>query len=72
MHCVRDDCFSAFGVGEVDQCRRENTAIFLELACTLIAGLLLGVGMGSFFPVLLHVWRWHKTTRLADHNQTER
>jgi hypothetical protein len=45
---------------------------FLQLACVLLGGLLLGVGMGCIFPVLLHVWRWHKTTRLAGHNQTER
>jgi hypothetical protein len=45
---------------------------FLQFACVLLGGLLLGVGMGSIFPVLLHVWRWHKTTRLADHNQTGR
>lgn len=45
---------------------------FLQLACVLLALLLLFVGMGAFWPVLLHVWHWHKTTRLADHNQTER
>lgn len=45
---------------------------FLQLSCVLLGGLLLGVGIGCFFPVLLHVWRWHKTTQLADHNQTER
>jgi hypothetical protein len=44
---------------------------FLQLACVLLGGLSLGVGMGCFFPVLFHVWRWHKTTRLANHNQTE-
>jgi hypothetical protein len=45
---------------------------FLQLTCVLLSGLLFGVGMGSFLPVLLHLWRWHKTTRLSDHNQTER
>jgi hypothetical protein len=45
---------------------------FLQLACVLLGGLLLGVCMGCFFPVILHVWRWHKTTRLAGHNQKER
>ena len=45
---------------------------FLQLTCVLLGSLLLGVGMGSFFPVLLHMCRWHKTTRLADHNQRER
>jgi hypothetical protein len=45
---------------------------FLQLACTLFGGLLLGVGIGCFFPVLLHFRHWHKTTRLADHDQTER
>jgi hypothetical protein len=37
---------------------------FLQLACFLLGFLLLGVGMGSFFPALLHLWRWHKKTRL--------
>jgi len=45
---------------------------FLQLTCVLLSGLLFGVCMGSFFAVLLHVWRWHKTTRLADHDRTER
>ncbi len=45
---------------------------FLQLTCVLLSGLLFGVGMGSFFPVLLHLWGWHKTTRLSDHNYTER
>lgn len=45
---------------------------FLQLTCVLISGLLFGVSIGCFFPVVLQVWRWHKTTRLADHNQTER
>lgn len=45
---------------------------FLQFACVLLAGLLLGVGIGAFFPVLLHVWRWHRTTRLGDHSHTER
>ena len=45
---------------------------FLQLAYVLLGGLLLGVGMGSLIPVLLHVWRWHKTTQLPDRNQTER
>jgi hypothetical protein len=44
---------------------------FLQLACVLSGGLLLGVGVGALIPVLLHVWRWHKTTSLADPNQTE-
>jgi hypothetical protein len=45
---------------------------FLQLTCVLLGGLLFGVAMGSIVPVLLHVWRWHKTTRLADRNLTER
>ena len=45
---------------------------FLQLASVLLGGLLLGVGMGSVFPVLLNAWRWHKTTRLSESNQTER
>lgn len=45
---------------------------FLQLTCVLFSGLLFGVCVGSFFPVLVHVWRSHKATRLADHNQAER
>ncbi|HUK26600.1 MAG TPA: hypothetical protein VLV49_18625 [Terriglobales bacterium] len=44
---------------------------FLQLACVLLGFLLLGVGIGSFFPVLLHAWRWHMETRLTNHNRTE-
>lgn len=40
---------------------------FVQLASVLVGGLLLGVGMGSLVPVLLHGWRWHKTTQLTDH-----
>jgi threonine/homoserine/homoserine lactone efflux protein len=44
---------------------------FVQLTCVLL-GLLFGfVGVGSFLPVLLHLWRWHQTTRLADQNRTE-
>jgi len=45
---------------------------FVQLACVLFGLLLFFVGIGSFFPVLLHVWRWHKTTQLSDQNQTGR
>jgi hypothetical protein len=45
---------------------------FLQFACVLLSGLLFGVFMGCGFSVLLRLWRWHKTTRLADDNQTER
>ena len=41
---------------------------FLQLACVLLGGLLFGVAMGFFFPVLLHVLRWHKATQLTDHD----
>lgn len=44
---------------------------FLQLTCVLLSGLLFGVCMGCFFPVVLHVWRWHKTTRLADRQGLE-
>jgi hypothetical protein len=44
---------------------------FLQLGCFLLGFMLLGAGMGSFFAVLLQVWRWHKVTRLAHHNPTE-
>src|SRR5262252_5055404 len=30
---------------------------FLQVICITVGGLLFGVGMGSFFPVLLHLWR---------------
>ncbi len=39
---------------------------FVQLTCVVIGLLLFFVGMGSFFPVLLHVWRCHKATRLTD------
>ena len=35
---------------------------FLQLTCILLSGLLFGVCVGCFFPVLLRVWRWHKDT----------
>ncbi len=44
---------------------------FLQLICVLLGSLLFGVAMGSVVPVLLYMWRWHKRTRLADHNHTE-
>jgi hypothetical protein len=44
---------------------------FLQLTCVLLSGLLFGVCMGCFFPIVLHVWRWHKTTRLADRQGLE-
>ena len=45
---------------------------FLQLGSVLLSLLLFGVGMGSILPVLLHMWRWHKATRLAHHDQTQR
>jgi len=39
---------------------------FLQLTCVLLGGLLFGVAMGSLFPVLLQMVRWHKKTRLND------
>lgn len=44
---------------------------FLQLAFVLLSGLLFGVFIGCGFPALLYLWRWHKTTRLAN-DQTER
>jgi hypothetical protein len=38
---------------------------FWQLAMVLLGGLILGVSMGCLFPFLLHLWRWHKSTRLA-------
>jgi uncharacterized membrane protein len=38
---------------------------FVQLTCVLLGLLLFFVGIGSYFPVLLHIWRWHKKTRLA-------
>ena len=37
---------------------------FVQLACSLLSFLLIGVFMGCGFAVLLGVWRWHNTTRL--------
>jgi hypothetical protein len=45
---------------------------FLQLASVLLGGLLLGVSMGCGFPVLLHLWRWHKATQLTDNNSAAR
>ena len=45
---------------------------FLQFACFLISGLLFGVFMGSGFSVLLHLWRWHKATKLSDYGRTGR
>jgi hypothetical protein len=44
---------------------------FVQFTCVLLFGLSLGVCMGSFFSVLLGVWRWHNATRLAGNDQTE-
>jgi peptidoglycan/LPS O-acetylase OafA/YrhL len=35
---------------------------FLQLACVLLGFLFLGVCVGCFFSVLLHMWYWHKST----------
>jgi hypothetical protein len=45
---------------------------FVQLACVLLAGMLLGVGRGCAFPVVLAFWRWHKTTRPTDESQAGR
>jgi hypothetical protein len=39
---------------------------FLQLTCVLLSGLLFGVFMGCGFPILLHLWRWHKKTQLTE------
>jgi predicted permease len=44
---------------------------FLQLGSVLASLLLLGVATGCGFPILLHMWRWHKATRLARHDQTQ-
>jgi hypothetical protein len=36
----------------------------LQLACSLLSFLLIGVFMGCGFGVLLDVWRWHNRTQL--------
>jgi hypothetical protein len=38
---------------------------FLQLACVLLFGLSFGVFMGCGFAIMLHIWHWHKTTRLT-------
>ena len=45
---------------------------FLQVVCVLLGGLLLGVGTGCGFSVLLRLLRWHKTTRPSDNNQNRR
>jgi uncharacterized membrane protein len=39
---------------------------FAQLTCVLLGLFLLFVGIGFYFPVLLHLWHWHKKTQLAD------
>jgi hypothetical protein len=64
--------FLLFGFAKWMNADVRTTQYFVQLSCVLLSGLLFGVCIGSFIPVLLHVWRWHKTTRLVDHNQTGR
>ena len=50
-----------------------RTAQYLvQVACFLIGFLLLGVSTGCFVPVLLHLWRWHRLTRLTDGTHAKR
>lgn len=49
-----------------------ETRYFYQLACMVLSGLLFGACMGCGFSAFLHLWRWHKATRLGDDNQTER
>jgi len=37
---------------------------FLQLGCVVLSGLSFGVCMGYGFSVLLHLWHFHKNTRL--------
>jgi hypothetical protein len=64
--------FLLFGFAKWMNADVRTTQYFLQLACVLLSGLLFGVFMGCGFPVLLRLWRWHKTTRLPDDHQTER
>ncbi|HZS95837.1 MAG TPA: hypothetical protein VFA40_03590 [Terriglobales bacterium] len=73
MSCVASGVIASLllGVAKWINADVRTAQYFLQLACVLSGGLLLGVGVGALIPVLLHVWRWHKTTSLADPNQTE-
>ena len=54
--------FLLFGFAKWMNADVRTAQYFLQLTCILLSGLLFGVCMGCFFPVLLHVWRWHKAT----------
>ena len=55
--------FLLFGFAKWMNADVRTVQYFLQSTCVLLSGLLFGVCMGSFFSVLLHVWRWHKTTQ---------
>jgi hypothetical protein len=44
---------------------------FLQVACVLLSGLLLGVFMGCGWSLLLRLWQWHKATRLAQSGRAD-
>lgn len=44
---------------------------FLQVACVLLSGLLLGVSMGCGFGVLLGVLRWHNTRLVHDQQEEQ-
>jgi hypothetical protein len=74
MVCVASGVIASllFGFAKWMNADVRTAQYFLQFAYVLLSGLLFGVFMGCGFSVLLRLWRWHKTTRLADDNQTER
>lgn len=63
--------FLLFGFAKWLNADVRTVQFFLQVVCFLLGGLLLGVGTGCGFSVLLRLVRWHKTTRLSDNNQKD-
>jgi hypothetical protein len=70
MVCVASGitAFLLFGFAKWMNADVRTAQYFLQLACVLLSGLLVGVSMGCGFSVLLGLWRWHNTTRLKHDN----
>jgi hypothetical protein len=73
MPCIRSGvaAFLLFRFAKWINADVRTAPYFLELACVLLSGLFSGVFVGCGFLVLLHVWRWLKTTRLTSADEPE-
>lgn len=58
--------FLLFGFARWMNADIRTAQYFLQLTCVLASGLLFGVFMGCGVSVMLHVWGWHKRTRLMN------